>query len=123
MQAWIRNRAKTRKDGRTVFVTSVAFEALVFEALCNAVPRERLRSAIVNEAIRYCLAKPGWLDAMFARLAGGELAPASARAAPSSNSLIHARGGIEGPKTKRSPGSRLPKSKAVASSKRGGVKK
>lgn len=124
MQAWIRNRAKTRKDGRKVFVTSVSFDVELFDELSNRVPRERQRSAIMNEAIRYCLAIPGWLDAILRRLAGEKLAPASARAVPSSNSRTHARGGVEGPKTKRSPGSsRPPKSKAARSSKRGGQKK
>lgn len=119
MQAWIRNRAKTRKDGRTVFVSSVSFDLEVFDELSKCVHRERQRSAIINEAIRYCLAIPGWRDAILRRLAGEKLAPMSARP-PSSNSRIHARGGVEGPKTKRSPGSRPPKSKAARSSKRGG---
>jgi hypothetical protein len=123
MQAWIRNRAKTRKDGRMVFVTSVSFDVELFDELSNRVPRERQRSAIVNAAIRYCLALPGWLDSIQKRLAGEELAVENARAAPSSNSRIHARGGVEGPKTKRSPGSRPPKSKGARSSKRGGVEK
>ena len=103
MQAWIRNRAKTRKDGRMVFVTSVAFDAHLFEQLANAVPRERQRSAIVNEAIRHALATPGWVESTLTRLGGEE--PERPREPPSSNSLIHARGGIDAPQTRRSPSS------------------
>lgn len=112
MQAWIRNRAKTRKDGRTVIVTSVSFDVQVFEQLCNRVHRERQRSTIVTEAIRHVLAIPGWVEAT---LAGQPMEPAAKppRDAPSSNSQIHARGGVDGPTTKKSP------SRNAAPSKRG----
>lgn len=105
MQAWIQKRAKKRRDGRMVFVTSVSFEAQVFEQLSNLVTRERHRSAVVNEAIRYVLALPGWLESTMARLSGEEPATQRPHEPPSSNSRIHARGGVDGPQTRRSPSS------------------
>ncbi len=105
MQTWIQKRAKKRRDGRMVLVTSVSFEAQVFEQLSNLVTRERHRSAVVNEAIRYVLALPGWLEATMARLSGEEPATPRPLEPPSSNSRIHARGGVDGPQTRRSPSS------------------
>jgi len=123
MQAWIKSRSRTRKDGRMVFITSVVFDAHVFNELCNRVYRERHRSAIVTEAVRDALSRPGWIEAALLRISGEEHAAESpqgdapSREVPSSNSRIHARGGVEGPATRRSPSSR-PASRPTAT-KRG----
>jgi len=120
MQAWIQMRAKTRRDGRLVFITSVAFDAHVFDALCLRVHRERQRSGIVSEAVRDALSRPGWIEATLLRISGDELAVENVRDVPSSNSRIHARNGADGPATRRSPASRPPSRKAPSS--KGGKK-
>ena len=121
MQAWIRSRSKTRKDGRMVFITSVVFDAHVFNELCNRVHWERHRSAIVTEAVRDALSRPGWVEAALLRISGEEHAADGAREvpsrdAPSSNSRVHARSAGNGPATRRSPASRPPRSRTAPSS-------
>lgn len=120
MKPWLKRRAKTRKNGRTVVVTSVVFDTQVFETLCNYVDLDKAqRSEIVNKAVRDALATPGWLESAFA--GSSEPYPITFECTPkppSSNSRIHARGGVEGPATRRSSASRPP-SKPAASSKRG----
>lgn len=119
MLAWIKRRAKMRKDGRLVLVTSVVFDASVFSELCMHVTRDDgQRSDIVNKAMRDALATPGWIESAIA--GSSELFPIAferAKKPPSSDSRIHARGGVEGPATKRSPTSR-PASRPAAPSKR-----
>ena len=115
MQAWIQMRAKRRKDGRLVFVTSVGFDAYVFDALCLRVHRERQRSGIVNEAVREALERPGWVEATLLRISGDARALETTRDVPSSNSRIHARNAADGPATRRSPSSRPPSRKAPTS--------
>jgi len=115
MQNWIQLRAQTRKDGRLVFVTSVAFDAHVFDALSLRVHPERQRSGIVNEAVREALARPGWLEATLLRISGDTLAMESLRNPPSSNSRLHARNGADGPATRRSAALKSPSRKAPAS--------
>jgi len=116
MLEWVKRRAKTRKYGRMVLITSVVFDADVFNELCKYITRDDgQRSDIINKALRDSLATPGWIES--AR--EDQLKPKSIAfkptQPPSSNSRIHARGGIEGPKTKRSPRSRPPKSKTCVS--------
>jgi hypothetical protein len=121
MLEWVKRRAKTRKDGRMVLITSVVFDADVFNELCKYITRDDgQRSDIINKALRDSLATPGWIESARADpFEPRAIAFTRTPKPPSSNSRIHARGGIEGPKTKRSPASRPPKSKAARSSKRG----
>lgn len=120
MQAWIRRRSKVRKDGRMVFITSVVFDAHVFDKLCNYVDQDNgQRSAIVNEAVRYALATPGWIEKAIERLSGEEvIAVDSPRQVPSSNSRLHAKNAVDGPATRRSSPAR-PLSRPASSSKPG----
>jgi hypothetical protein len=105
MKPWLERRAKTRKNGRTVVVTSVVFDTEVFEELCHYVDQDKSqRSEIVNKAVRDALATPGWIASAVARPAESRpVMIGRSKQPPSSNSRIHARGGINGPTTKKSP--------------------
>jgi len=72
VKAWVKKRAKQRKDGRLVLVTTVVFDAQVFDDLYGRVAVDGQRSAVISEALRYALGVPGWLEGTLARLGGGE---------------------------------------------------
>ena len=103
MLSWIRRRVKQRKDGRTVFVTTVVFDAFVFSNLCELVEEDRQRSAVITEAVRHVLTVPGWLDSTILRLAGEEAVVGDA---PSPKRRLRKRNSKDGPATRRSPSSR-----------------
>ena len=106
VQAWVRKRAKRRRDGRLVLVTTVVFEAAVYDELRKRVLAERFRSAIVSEAVRHALGTPGWLDEALVRLAGEDEEVPSTRTPSTRRSGAPRRGPVAGVPSSRAPSSR-----------------
>jgi hypothetical protein len=62
-----RHKAKTPKDGRVVLITSVVFDADVFNESCKYITRDDgQRSDVINKAVRDSLATPGWIESAHA---------------------------------------------------------
>jgi len=103
MQPWVRRRAKKRKDGRMVVVTTVVIEADVLSDLSKRVDQPRLRSALISDAIRFAMASPGWLEAATARANHEEWAEYGNGPASKSTASSSRRGA---PSTPRAPSSK-----------------
>lgn len=82
MKAWVRRRAKRRRDGRLVLVTSVVFDAEVFDELCDWVEEDQQRSAVVNAAVKFALGVPGWVEGVVKREEAAEEVSSRGRAGP-----------------------------------------